>query len=51
MTEKKPAHILISSTLATVVVTALTNPLDVLKVRIQNNDKVNLHFAKVSKNI
>jgi len=39
MTEKKPVHILISSTLATVVVTALTNPLDVLKVRIQNNDK------------
>ena len=41
MTDKKPAHILISSTLATVVVTALTNPLDVLKVRIQNTDKVN----------
>jgi len=40
MSEKSSAQILLSSTLATALVAALTNPLDVLKVRIQNEVKV-----------
>ena len=42
MSEKSSTQILFSSTLATAVVAAVTNPLDVLKVRVQNKGKVAL---------
>jgi len=39
MSEKSSSQILFSSTLATALIAALTNPLDVLKVRIQNKSQ------------
>jgi len=39
MSEKKPTHILVSSTIASIITTIITNPLDVLKVRMQNTAK------------